>query len=224
MKGYIQIHRQILEWEWFDDHNTFRLFMYLLLKANHKQRKYKGTTIKAGELVTGLSVLSQQTGLSLQQIRTCIKRLKSTNEITSVSNSQGTKIQVVNYSKYQLLTSELTNQQQTNNKRKTTNNNVYNVNNVNKDSVPSIEEYLKHALKRKPKVCPEDVKLKYYSWVDNDWSINRNGINRPIKNWKSTLTNTLKYLNERYTKPIEPIKESLEDRVKRLNLEHKQKG
>ena len=82
----------------------------------------------------------------------------------------------------------------------------------------------KHALKRKPNVCPEDVKLRYYSWVDNDWSINRNGINRPIKNWKSTLTNTLKYLNERYTKPIEPIKESLEDRVKRLNLEHKQKG
>ena len=224
MKGYIQIHRQILEWEWFDDHNTFRLFMYLLLKANHKQRKYKGTTIKAGELVTGLSVLSQQTGLSVQQIRTSIKRLKSTNEITSVSTSQGTKIQVVNYLKYQLLTNELTNQQQTNNKRTTTNNNVYNDNNVNKDSVPSIEEYLKHALKRKPNVCPEDVKLRYYSWVDNDWSINRNGINRPIKNWKSTLTNTLKYLNERYTKPIEPIKESLEDRVKRLNLEHKQKG
>lgn len=224
MKGYIQIHRQILEWEWFDDHNTFRLFMYLLLKANHKQRKYKGTTIKAGELVTGLSVLSQQTGLSVQQIRTSIKRLKSTNEITSVSTSQGTKIQVVNYLKYQLLTSELTNQQQTNNKRITTNNNVYNVNNVNKDSVPSVEEYLKHALKRKPNVCTEDVKLRYYSWLDNDWSINRNGINRPIKNWKSTLTNTLKYLNERYTKPIEPIKESLEDRVKRLNLEHKQKG
>ena len=224
MKGYIQIHRQILEWEWFDDHNTFRLFMYLLLKANHKQRKYKGTTIKAGELVTGLSVLSQQTGLSVQQIRTSIKRLKSTNEITSVSTSQGTKIQVVNYLKYQLLTSELTNQQQTNNKRTTPNNNVYNVNNVNKDSVPSVEEYLKHALKRKPNVCTEDVKLRYYSWLDNDWSINRNGINRPIKNWKSTLTNTLKYLNERYTKPIEPIKESLEDRVKRLNLEHKQKG
>lgn len=224
MKGYIQIHRQILEWEWFDDHNTFRLFMYLLLKANHKQRKYKGTIIKAGELVTGLSVLSKQTGLSVQQIRTSITRLKSTNEITSVSTSQGTKIQVVNYLKYQLLTSELTNEQQTNNKQSTTNNNVYNVNNVNKDSVPSIEEYLKHALKRKPNVCPEDVKLRYYSWVDNDWSINRNGINRPIKNWKSTLTNTLKYLNERYTKPIEPIQESLADRVKRLNLEHKQKG
>jgi hypothetical protein len=224
MKGYIQIHRQILEWEWFDDHNTFRLFMYLLLKANHKQRKYKGTTIRAGELITGLSVLSQQTGLSVQQIRTSIKRLKSTNEITSTSSSKGTKIQVVNYCKYQLLTSELTVKQQTNNKQIAANNNVNNVNNVNKDLVPSVEEYLKHALKRKPNVCPEDVKLRYYSWVDNDWSINRNGINTPIKNWKSTLTNTLKYLNERYTKPIEPIKESLEDRVKRLNLEHKQKG
>ena len=141
MEGYIQIHRKILEWEWFDDHNTFRLFMYLLLKANHKQRKYKGTTIKAGELVTGLSVLTQQTGLSVQQIRTSIKRLKSTNEITSVSTSQGTKIQVVNYLKYQLLTSELTNQQQTNNKRTTTNNNVNNDNNDNnkKKNIKKIE-------------------------------------------------------------------------------------
>ena len=38
MEGYIQIHRKILEWEWFDDHNTFRLFMYLLLKATNEQQ------------------------------------------------------------------------------------------------------------------------------------------------------------------------------------------
>ena len=132
MKGFIQLHRQIIEWEWFDDHNTFRLFMFLLLKANHKEKKYKGTIIKTGELVTGFSVLSKQTGLSVQQIRTSIKRLKSTNEITSESTSQGTRIQVVNYLKYQLPTSELTNHQQTTNKQSTTNNNVNNVNNVKK--------------------------------------------------------------------------------------------
>jgi hypothetical protein len=39
MSGWIKIHRSILEWEWYEDTNTFRLFMHLILKANHKDRK-----------------------------------------------------------------------------------------------------------------------------------------------------------------------------------------
>ena len=40
MSGWIKIHRQILEWEWYSDTNTFRVFLHLLLKANHKEKKY----------------------------------------------------------------------------------------------------------------------------------------------------------------------------------------
>ena len=122
--GWIKLHRKITEWEWWDDHNTTRLFIYLITKANHKDRNWRGTIVKCGELITSIDKLALQTGLSSQQIRTSLKRLKSTNEITSEATNQYTKIIVENYKQYQI--SQQTNQQtnqQTDNKQITTNKN-----------------------------------------------------------------------------------------------------
>ena len=113
--GWIKIHRQILNWEWYDEPNTFRVFFHLLLKANHKPNKYRGVTIEAGQIMTGLDLLARETTLSVQKVRTSLNRLKSTNEITIKSNSKGTVIQIVNYSKYQITTDN----QQANNKPST---------------------------------------------------------------------------------------------------------
>ena len=131
-QGWIKIHRQFLDWEWYDDNNTKILFIHLLLKANHKPKKYRGKLIEIGQHVTGLEVLCKETGLSIQKIRTAISKLKSTNEITIKTSSKGTVIQIVNYTKYQIVTNELTNQQQTSNKPATTNKNDKNVKNDNK--------------------------------------------------------------------------------------------
>jgi hypothetical protein len=60
--------------------------------------------------------------------------------------------------------------------------------------MPSLEEFIAHAKERKANVNPEDVRLKYFSWKDNYWSITRDNKTRPILNWKSTLTNTVKFL------------------------------
>lgn len=128
-QGWIKIHRQLLEWEWYDDLNTFRLFIHLLLKANHKAKKYRGMELKAGSILTGRDLLSFETGLSVMQVRTSLTKLKTTNEITIKTNSQGTIIQLVNFTKYQLVTNDLTNKQPTSNQRVTTNKNVKNVNN-----------------------------------------------------------------------------------------------
>jgi len=122
--GWIKIHRQILEWEWYDEPNTLRLFLHLLLKANHKTRSYRGVEIKEGQIMTGYDKLAKELNLSTQKIRTSISKLKSTSEITSVSTSQGTIIQIVKYKNYQVVTSKLTDEQQTDNKRITTNKNV----------------------------------------------------------------------------------------------------
>jgi len=222
-KGFITLQRQILDWEWYDEANTFRVFLHLLLKANHKDNKYRGAIVKRGTLLTGLDVLSKETGLSMQQVRTCLSRLKSTNEITIKTSSKGSVIQLVKYNNYQSATNKATNEQQTNNKPSTTNNNDNNDNNE-KNTIPSIEEFVKHALTRKPNLDTEDIKLKYYSWVDNDWCINRKTGKEPIKNWKASLTNTVKYLKERYKQPVEPIAETIEERITRLNNEHKQQG
>jgi asparagine N-glycosylation enzyme membrane subunit Stt3 len=124
MSGWIKLHRQILEWEWYSDNNCFRLFTHLVLKANYKQKRFKGIELKKGSIVTSRDILARETGLSSQQIRTALNKLISTNEVTSVTSSQGTIIQIVNYEKYQVETNEITNEQPTDNQRVTTNNKV----------------------------------------------------------------------------------------------------
>ena len=124
MSGWIKLHRKITDWEWFEDKNTFIVFITLLLMANHKEKKYKGIIVKIGTIVTGRDILARQTKLSVQQIRTALNKLKLTNEITIETSSQGTVIEIVNYKKYQLTTNEITIEQPINNHQTTTNNNV----------------------------------------------------------------------------------------------------
>lgn len=197
--GWIKLHRQILEWEWYEDINCFRLFTHLLLKANHKEKRYKGIVVKAGQIVTSRDLLAQETGLSSQQIRTAITKLKSTNEITSVTSSQGTIIEVVNYEKYQLSTNEITEEQPTSNQRVTTNKND------KKDKkeiyIPEFSEFLTYAIEKEPLINQVDLKLKYESWVVNEW---RDGNGNKISNWKSKLLNTLPYIKKN-TNGITPL-------------------
>lgn len=101
MNGFIKIHRSLLDWEWWDDINTFRLFMTILLMANWKNKKWHGKNIKRGQLWTSLFTLSKKSGLTVQQTRTALEHLKSTNEITYKSTKCGTLITVVNYGVYQ---------------------------------------------------------------------------------------------------------------------------
>ena len=93
-----------------------------------------------------------------------------------------------------------------------------------KQEVPTLEEFISHAVERKKNVCTEEVRLKYFAWLDNNWSITRNNKTEPIKNWKSSLTNTVKYLGEAYKQPSKPIEETFEQRIIRLNLEAKANG
>ena len=40
-QGRAKLHRQLLDWEWREDHNTTRVFIYLLLKVNYEDKKWK---------------------------------------------------------------------------------------------------------------------------------------------------------------------------------------
>lgn len=126
--SFIKLHRDLLDWEWFKDSKMVHFFLFLLLKANHDDKQWKGIKIKRGQLIAGLHSLSVQSGISTQSIRTCIKRLKSTGELTSTSTSKYTIFTICNYHKYQekltsTSTGKLTNEQQTINKQITTNKN-----------------------------------------------------------------------------------------------------
>lgn len=123
MQGWVKLHRDLLDWEWYTHLPTKTLFIHLLLKANHKDNNYRGKLVKRGGLLTGRELLSKETGLSVQQIRTALKNLISTNEITSKTTAQGSYIQIVRYDMYQDTTNESTNSQPANNQQLTTNKN-----------------------------------------------------------------------------------------------------
>lgn len=131
MNGWIKIHREIINWEWYNDVNTSRLFLHCLLKANHADKNYRGTVVKAGSFLTCRDLLSSQTGLSVRQIRTSLSRLKSTNELTINTSRQGTVIEVVNYDKFQETTDKTTNKRPISDQQATSNKNDKNKKNYN---------------------------------------------------------------------------------------------
>lgn len=101
MEGWVKLYRSLLNWEWWDDHNVTRLFIYLLLAANSKDNKWRGVTIKRGQLLTSVANLGKFTGLSPKAIRVALNKLKSTNETASTGASHWTIITICNYDIYQ---------------------------------------------------------------------------------------------------------------------------
>jgi len=99
--GWIKLHRKMTEWEWYTDHNTFILFMHLLLTVNYEDSRYRGHDVPRGSRVAGLNRLSEETGLSFQKLRTVIDKLKSTGEITVKSTNKFSIITICNFDKYQ---------------------------------------------------------------------------------------------------------------------------
>ena len=99
--GFVKLHRSLLKWEWYDDLNTFKLFMHLLLTVNYYDRQWRGKTVKRGSRITSYAILAKETKLSIKSVRTAIKHLISTGEVAKVSNSEYTIITVNNYDKYQ---------------------------------------------------------------------------------------------------------------------------
>lgn len=120
MSGWIKLHRRLLDWEWYDDQNVFRVFMHLLLTANFEPSKYKGHDIPAGCKVAGVHALAEQTGLTSQKVRTALDKLKSTKEITIKTTNKFSIISIVCWNDYQRDNKQITINQQTSNKQVTT--------------------------------------------------------------------------------------------------------
>lgn len=99
--GWLKLFYRFKEWEWYADTNMVRLFIHLLLSASFQPQKWRGKDIPRGSLVTSRSKLVAETNLSPREIRTCIERLKTTNEITVDATNQYTIITICNFDHYQ---------------------------------------------------------------------------------------------------------------------------
>jgi hypothetical protein len=99
-RGYIKTYRKLVEWEWYTNSNVKSVFIHLLLMVNHKDGKWMGIDVLKGETITSLIKLSQQTGLSIQQVRTSLNKLKKTGEIKLKNNKKHLHVTVCNYQIY----------------------------------------------------------------------------------------------------------------------------
>lgn len=185
MEGWIKLHRKLISWEWYNDSNMVHLFIHLILSANHKPGNWKGIDLERGQLITGRNKLSEQTGISHQSIRTCLQRLKSTNELTIKSTNKYSILTVCNYDDYQIknggtnqqLTSKLTNNQPATNQQPTTNKKVKN---VKKFIKPTLDEVKKYCGERNKGVNP----VKWFNhYKSNGWKVGKN----LMKNWKAAV-------------------------------------
>jgi hypothetical protein len=101
MAGWIKLHRSLLDWEWYSEPNTARVFMHLLLTANYEEGRFMGEIIPVGACVTGRLKLAQTLGLSERCVRTAIERLKISQQVTIKSLHKFSIITITNWAEYQ---------------------------------------------------------------------------------------------------------------------------
>ena len=94
-KGFIQLPKTVLDWEWYGDSNVTRLFIHILLKANFKPKKWNGIKVGTGELITSLDKLKIELNLSLQNIRTALRKLKQSGYILTKPTNKYTHIKLL---------------------------------------------------------------------------------------------------------------------------------
>lgn len=134
---FIKLYRSLLNWRWYKDGNTVRVFIHLLMKANITAADFEEITIQRGEVVTSYNSLAGELGLSTKNIRTALKHLKSTGEVASRSTSKFTIITINNYEKYQGVASKTASEWQASGKQAASEWQQYNKNNKKKKNIYS---------------------------------------------------------------------------------------
>jgi len=207
-QGFISIHREILNFEWYTEPLTVRLYIHLLIKANHKKTFYRGEEIKRGQVYTGRKQLAKETGLTEQNIRTSLKNLIVTKHLTIDSTSHRSVITLKNYNKFQQpnqqSNQQVTSAQPTGNQRLTTYNKDNNEDNVStgkekkekkitKTNPPTLDDVVQYSIKRDR----EDLANQFFDFFDaGDW-VDSKG--QKVVRWKQKFLTWEKH-NE---KPIE---------------------
>ena len=99
-KGWIKVERSILETDWYKDLATRVLWLHLQLTLGFTD---------TDELVTTLSTLSKETGLSVQQVRSAIRKMLDNKQITNKTTNKNTRISLYSSALSNDLESEATN-------------------------------------------------------------------------------------------------------------------
>lgn len=183
--GYIKLHRKLLDWGWYKDPNTLRVFLHLLLTANFTESEYMGVKIYPGQTVIGRKALAETLGLTERQVRTSLTRLKTTNELTIKTTNRFSVVTIVGWEKYQLDDGQTTNKKT--NKRsikRPANDHTIRKKEYKKESVPLTPTYesIKDYVSQMGYSMDPAAFFDYYQ--ETGWT-KKNG--QPIKDWKASV-------------------------------------
>ena len=99
--GWVKLNYNIIKWGWYQDGNTMRVFLHLILIAMYDEAEFKGVKIHRGEVATSYNSIAKALSLTYDQVRTAFEHLKSTGEITVKQYSKFQVVSIANYNKYQ---------------------------------------------------------------------------------------------------------------------------
>ena len=198
MEGWIKIHRKFLDWQWFQKPEAVQLFIYMLLKANHKDGNWQGHEIKKGQFITSAQTISNDTKLSLQVVRTLLKKFELTNEIIVKSTNKFTMLTICKYECYQdesnTTNKQLTNKQQTTNKQLTTNKNDKKEKNEKEVILDSWIEYRKSAKKTLTQQSIKSILVKMENYTNEQCKF---VINKSIEQgWQGLFWDNIQTIQE----------------------------
>jgi len=217
--GFISIYRKFLSWEWFDDERSVKIFIYLLLKANWKRRRWRGQWIERGTFVTSTPKLAGELNVSRSSLIRHLKRFQDSGEIVLTADNRKTLVTICKYDNYQIKNEEsgqpTTQQpkpptgQQTDSKRDSKRDNKRDT--TNKGNKENKENKDNNSLKGKPSFLDFSNYLKMYLgekkikvsdpqileiaenffnfYNSNGWKIGRN----QLKDWQAAARNCLKW-------------------------------
>lgn len=178
---WIKIDRNILHWGWYQDANTMRVFLHLLLTANVKPHKFMGVTIGRGEVATSYTKLAETLKISTRNARTAISHLKMTGEVTVKPHPKFTVISIVNYSSYQdnrQAERQASDKQVTGNRHQSKNKRIKEAPLKGSQAPPTVADVSAFCQTNGLQVDPQRF-VDYYEAIG--WEIN----GRPIKDWRA---------------------------------------
>ena len=180
-KGWISLHRKILDNPILTRgraYSRFEAFVYMLLKANHKDNKAvignQLIKIKKGSFLTSQKKLMKEFNWGISRLRSFLKLLQDDDMIEVKSNAISTMITINNYKELQQLQTDTKLQPKRNQTasklQSKTNNNDNNLNNDNNDNKEQkfINLVIEENKKTNPQ-APQDVIDEFCSyWTERN--------------------------------------------------------
>jgi len=106
MAGFVKAHRDLLTHRYFQNEKLFKIMMYCLFKASHKDHSVivgiKNVELKKGQFVFGRKVASTELNMTESTVWKYIKFLEKDKFISVNSNNKYSVVTIDNWASYQV--------------------------------------------------------------------------------------------------------------------------